>query len=246
MRPFFSFYGGKWRDAPNYPEPTHGTIVEPFAGSAGYATRYPSRRVILCDLDPIIAGIWRYLISVSPAEVLALPDVPEGGAVHELDLPQGARSLVGFWLNRGSAGPCNAPSAWMRAGKHPTSFWGAEIRERIASQVGQVRHWEVIEGPYTNAPDITATWFVDPPYQVAGTHYRCSSRDLDFDALGGWCRARQGQTIVCENEGATWLPFRHHGSMKTARRGRRSAEVIWTRNCLRQGAFEITTSEGSK
>ena len=29
MRPFFGFYGGKWRDAPKYyPAPEHDTIVE--------------------------------------------------------------------------------------------------------------------------------------------------------------------------------------------------------------------------
>ena len=31
IRPFFGFYGGKWRDAPKYyPVPEHDTIVEPF------------------------------------------------------------------------------------------------------------------------------------------------------------------------------------------------------------------------
>jgi site-specific DNA-adenine methylase len=34
LRPFFTFYGGKWRAAPFYDAPTHGHIVEPFAGSA--------------------------------------------------------------------------------------------------------------------------------------------------------------------------------------------------------------------
>ena len=61
MRPFFGFYGGKWRDAPkHYPFPEHDTIVEPFAGSAGYSVRYSDRNVILgekekaasqCDYD---------------------------------------------------------------------------------------------------------------------------------------------------------------------------------------------------
>ena len=40
LRPFFCYYGGKWRAAPKYPPPEHDTIVEPFAGAAGYATRY--------------------------------------------------------------------------------------------------------------------------------------------------------------------------------------------------------------
>jgi hypothetical protein len=33
LRPFFGFYGGKWRDAlKHYPPPEHDTIIEPFAG----------------------------------------------------------------------------------------------------------------------------------------------------------------------------------------------------------------------
>ena len=33
LRPFFGFYGGKWRDSPrHYPPPAHTRIIEPFAG----------------------------------------------------------------------------------------------------------------------------------------------------------------------------------------------------------------------
>ena len=53
LRPFFGYYGGKWRDAlKHYPEPDHETIVEPFAGSAGFSLRYAHRKIILCEIDP--------------------------------------------------------------------------------------------------------------------------------------------------------------------------------------------------
>ena len=65
MRPFFTYYGGKYRAAPLYPSPTHANLVEPFAGSAGYALRYYDRQVLLVDADPVIAGLWRYLISAT-------------------------------------------------------------------------------------------------------------------------------------------------------------------------------------
>jgi hypothetical protein len=56
-------------------------------------------------------------------------------------------------------------------------------------------------------PDIEATWFVDPPYNNrAGSYYIENS--IDYVALGTWCHERRGQAIVCENEGADWLPFR--------------------------------------
>src|ERR1017187_4954833 len=67
VRPFFGYYGGKWRDAlKHYPEPLFETIVEPFAGSAGYSLRYADRKVVLCELDPILASVWRYLVRVKP------------------------------------------------------------------------------------------------------------------------------------------------------------------------------------
>ena len=69
LRPFFGYYGGKWRDTPRlYPPPEHNTIVEPFAGSAGYSLRFPrTPRVILYEKDPIVAGVWQYLIGVKPS-----------------------------------------------------------------------------------------------------------------------------------------------------------------------------------
>lgn len=73
LQPFFSFFGGKWRVGLRYPAPMYPTIIEPFAGGAGYSVRYSDRQVVLYDADPIIAGLWSYLIKVSPAEVLALP-----------------------------------------------------------------------------------------------------------------------------------------------------------------------------
>lgn len=230
LRPFFGFYGGKWRDTPrHYPAPALDTIVEPFAGSAGYSLRYPDRRVVLRDADPIIVGVWDYLIRVTAGEVLAIPDVPMDGSVDDLRIPQEARWLVGFWLNRAPSGPRKRPSQWMRSGVRPGSFWGARVRETIAAQVQHIRHWRVSLGSYEDMPEpgAPATWFVDPPYQLAGQHYRCGASGIDFAALGAWCRQRRGQVIVCENDGARWLPFRLLGDVKTARAGSRSREAVW-------------------
>lgn len=223
LRPFFSFYGGKWRDARRYPPPRHGHIIEPFAGSAGYSVRHHDRAVTLVDADPVIAGVWRYLICVKPAELLSLPLTFEH--VDDVQGPQEARWLIGFWLNRAPSLPRCAPSSWMRSGIRPGSFWGEAVRARLAWQVEHIRHWQVIEGNYPEAGDPEATWFVDPPYQVQGRHYR--KRVDDYAALATWCRQRRGQVIVCEQEGADWLPFRPLHSAKTARRGRRSAEAVW-------------------
>lgn len=229
LRPFFSFYGGKWRDALRYPAPVCRRIVEPFAGSAGYSLRYPDRDVTLVDLDPVIAALWRYLTRVTESEVRALPvAIPDSG-IDALPVCVEARSLIGFWLNKGAASPRKRPSAWMRSGVRPGSFWGEKVRARIAAQVHRIRHWVVREGSWESLGNGVATWFVDPPYEGAGRHYRCGSDGISYSDLAAWCRAREGQIIVCENEGADWLPFKPMGDRKTARKGKRSREAVWTR-----------------
>lgn len=231
LRPFFGYYGGKWRDAPrHYPPPAHGTIVEPFAGSAGYSLRYPNRNVILVERDEIIASIWRYLIKVREREILRIPDVSPYGSVDDLKCCQEARLLVGFWLNRGVERPRRTPSKWMREGERPGSFWGPKVRDRIARQLTRIRHWRIVQGNYSSVGFRgAATWFVDPPYQNAGQHYHHGAASLDYSQLGDWCRRRRGQVIVCENEGADWLPFVSLAKVKTTRRGQRSGEVVWMR-----------------
>lgn len=230
LRPFFGYYGGKWRDTPrHFPPPMHATIVEPFAGSAGYSLRFADRNVVLCERDPLLVELWRYLITVPPAEIRSLPDVPLDGSVADLEVSQEAKWLIGFWLNRGTAGPRKKPSKWMREEIRPGSFWGDRVRETIASQVESIRHWQVHHCSYQDCPvDEPATWFIDPPYQWAGRHYRFGSDQIDYEHLSGWCRSRPGQAIVCENEGADWLPFRSLTAVKTTRRGKRSKEVIWS------------------
>jgi len=230
LRPFFTFYGGKWRAAPKYPAPRHDTIIEPFAGSAGYSLRYPERRVILVERDPVIAATWRYLLRVSPEEILALPDLEVGQTVDDLSAMLEVKWLVGWWCGKGTASPGKSLTAWGRDTRYRSQFWGQDVRERIASQVGRIRHWTLIEGDYANAPDMPATWFIDPPYQKAGKHYRYGSKTLDFAALGAWCRTRRGQVTVCENVGADWLPFRHFLDIKASEAkhgGKVSREAIW-------------------
>lgn len=201
LKPFWCYYGGKWRSAPHYPAPRHDVIAEACAGAAGYGTRYPDRQVILCEVDPVVAGLWRWLTATA-------------------------------WVGRP---PCSARSrsarTGMRAGTHASSFWGREVRDRIASQVGAIKHWTLIEGSYDQAPDVEATWFVDPPYQKAGVHYRRRMSAADYEALGAWCRTRRGQVIACEAEGADWLPFRPLGTFKANESrtgGKKCSEVIWT------------------
>ncbi len=228
LRPFFCYFGGKWRAAPKYPPPEHPQIVEPFAGAAGYSTRYHDRKILLVEKDAKIAALWRFLISVSPQEIRAIPLLEKDQTVDDLRVCEEAKILVGFWLNAATTHPAKTPSPWMFDGNHNTNFWGPPVRERIASQVEQIRHWQILEGSYETAPSLEATWFLDPPYQRAGKKYRCHK--VDFEHLAEWSRQRRGFTMVCENVGAEWLPFEPFlvlRSLAGRRGGRDSQEALW-------------------
>lgn len=223
MKPLFPFYGSKWRDAKRYPAP-QGMVVEPFAGSAGYSLYYEPEKVLLVDADPILVGVWDYLIHVSVEEVLALPDLEVGVSTDTLALPQEARWLIGFWLNRGSAQPKKSRTAFSARTERSQLVWGERARQRIASEIEGVRHWEVRHGSYDSIPNYDATWYVDPPYVDKGRYYRY--HDVDRDALATWCQGLKGQVIVCEQEGADWLPFRPLATIKSTKGT--SVEVVWT------------------
>ena len=231
LMPFFSYYGGKWRATPRlYPEPTHGTIIEPFAGSAGYSTRYYDRRVVLYDASEVVCGVWDYLIHARESDILGLPDVRDGQDVRSMGLHQEAQWLIGFWLNKGTAAPCNVPSKWMRDSITPTQFWGDSIRRRIARQVSHIRHWQVHNYSYQWILSVgPATWFIDPPYVgYRGSLYPYGSSGIRYRELAHWCRLRVGQVIVCEGESADWLPFEHVGGAKSTLGVHQ--EYAWIRN----------------
>jgi hypothetical protein len=218
LRPFFSYYGAKWRASKYYPAPEHLSIVEPFAGSACYSLTHYERDVRLFDKDPTIANLWQWLINASPKDVMSLPDTNEGMA----DGPE--KDLIGFWYVRGAVKPAPRPYAWARSGEWDEQFWGERVKKRIASQVNHINHWVMTNACYTEIPNVKATWFVDPPYIKAGKHYVHS--DVDYKKLAEWSKSRLGHVIVCEQRGAEWLPFKDFKEVKSRRTGK-SDEVWW-------------------
>jgi 16S rRNA G966 N2-methylase RsmD len=229
LRPLFSFFGAKWFASAHYPKPEFDTLVEPFAGSACYSLRHYSRKVILTEADPKVYGVWDFLLRASPREVLRLPIVD---STEGLDIPQEAKWFIGFWLHRGKSRPGTRRSAWARSDPGNSCYWSPEARWRVATSLHLIRHWEVRLGSYHDIPQtLKATWFVDPPYQKAGREY--TYNDIDYSHLSRWCRGLRGQAIVCEQEGADWLPFSPFREVKSCnglkRRGK-SREVLFYRN----------------
>lgn len=232
LRPFIRYYGSKWRLAPLYPPPQGQIIIEPFCGSAQYATLYPDRDVRLYDLDEKLIGAWSFLIKATEREILSLPlMLSPGEHIDDHSIPQEAKWLIGYWINMGGA-PVKQRTSMSRNHLNTSSqgcTWSEPVRARLAASVKYIRHWEICLADYREAPDIKASWFIDPPYQIkGGQYYRKGSRGLDYQELSAWVKSRQGLRIVCEGQGADWLDFKVLRNHKGIDRSVEYQELVWT------------------
>ena len=222
----FPYFGSKVSVIRRYPKPRHRKIIEPFAGSATYALQYLDHDVALFDLSPVVVGIWDYLIRAEPSEVFALPDVRVGDSIEEFRIPPEAKWLIGFWVTVSPTHPLRVVTPWFATAKD-YAVWSPRTRSRLSLLCARIKHWKVTLGSYDSAPDVEATWFVDPPYQSpVGDVY--PHKIADYARLGAWCRGRKGQVIACDGPGATWLPFKPLAVVS----GRYSkvTEMIWTKD----------------
>jgi 16S rRNA G966 N2-methylase RsmD len=224
-----------------YPAPRFGHIVEPFAGSAAYSHLWgAANEVTLIEKNQRVAAIWEWLISVSEDELMSLPGIDTFEHIDETGMPEGpAREFVRQWCaDACTAGQskvtsimkCNAAAGkWCFGSKHIRTF---------AANLRHIRHWRVVcEGYESNLNCGKSTWFVDPPYMFGGEYYSgksCKASALDFQDLAKWCSSRWGDVIVCEGDGADWLPFsslkdspvkRNNSGFGTTAR----SEMVWYR-----------------
>ncbi len=222
----FKFYGAKHTLAPSYPAPLHSTIVEPFAGAAGYSVHHRSTaRVILYEKDQAIVSLWERLLGMDVSELLAVPDPVPGDMSSDI--------LVALAAGRTTR---DTPEKFTVSARMAQRY--RPMVRRIASVLDECRHFEVHCGEYTMAPDIEATWYIDPPYhhpggdarwdRSRGGRYLHSNRDIDYPALAEWARARPGQVIVCEQEGAPWMDWTHTLSARDSQH-KAYGEVYWYR-----------------
>lgn len=157
----FQYYGGKKGLARYYPPPAFGTIIEPFAGSAGYALHWatPQTKVVLIEKDPAIVAIWRRLQAPDALEDVLSIDCPTlGDRTSELLVVAGCGGSQFFEMLRGATS--------RQVTSYMVQHWPS-ARSTLADAVRRVRGWTIIEGDYTDAPDTRATWFVDPPSSSA-------------------------------------------------------------------------------
>ena len=215
----FYYYGRKKQIVKHYPSPNYDVIVEPFAGAAAYSFYHnsPVKKVILIEKDEKVANIWKWLIhDATSQEILALPNLQPGERSTEFLHIIHAATKMAFAFKRIKVTPVLARN------------W--EISRRVfARHLHEIKHWKIICGNYTEAPDIEATWFIDPPYRgESGMGYRYSSAHINYAVLAQWCLSRRGEIICCEGPGADYLPFRPLVEL-TGVAGKVSKEMIFYR-----------------
>jgi len=219
----FYYYGRKKRIVKSYPKPLHDTIIEPFAGSAAYAMEYYDKNVFLIELNPKIYKAWDFLIKATPSDILSLPILTDNQCLNDAEfnrLTESEKYVIGLFLNPGSSTPKKSPGNYCA--------WNEKNRKLLSEDVLKVKHWTVINGDYREGGNMTATWFVDPPYQKSGgQYYQFGNKDFDYPALAEWCMSRQGQVIVCENSSGTWMDFKPLVDIKGQRH--KTSEVMWYR-----------------
>jgi site-specific DNA-adenine methylase len=228
MKTFINYYGAKYRTAKMYPSPSCNVIIEPFAGAAGYSLHHYKHKVILFEKDDVLCEMWKWLISASASDIYDLP--VDFNHIDEVDVPLGAKYLIGFCLNTGAASPCKTPSKWAKQYNTSGQFWGVKRRERIAQQVSLIKHWECHKvDDYSQIANIKATWFIDPPYQEMGRRYKHSCKNINFLHLASWSHERQGEIIVCEQSGADWMDWNNYKEVKANAKTKTSHEVWFHR-----------------
>lgn len=228
----FSYYGSKSKIVDYYPPPKHKRLIEPFAGSARYSLKWFDRDVTLYDKYPVIIDVWKYLQQASEKDILALPRLERGEKFKDhTQLSEIEKKFYGFITQAGSTGE----------GYTVGTMQGVNVDadlKKIAKQLFKIRHWKIELGCYTEIPNEEATWFIDPPYQFGGHKYKHSNKKINFTELGEWCKARNGQIIVCENTKANWLPFKPMLEMQGTMF--KTTEAIWSNHKTNYDAVQQT------
>lgn len=224
----FDYYGSKNTLAKRYPAPKHGLIVEPFAGSAAYSMYWlsmnPNIKAVLVEKSKRVYDAWMWLKTATEKD---LDDLLAQCKLGE--------KSTNFFIMATQASNAFFGCKYMTVNKRMIKRFPGSVR-RMKSLLPVMSRVEIVNGDYSKIPNVEATWFIDPPYQpvdgsIRGMGYdktcSCTAECIDYPALGEWCKSRNGQVIVCEQEGADWLPFQKLHET-TNSQDKKYHEMIWT------------------
>ena len=215
----FSYFGSKSKLVDLYPKPQHSKIIEPFAGSARYSLKYWQNDITIVDMYDKVINLWKYLQQANEKDILGLPNIGNKVKLDTIEnISDEERSLIYFCSARGNG--------YVGSVSGNFNNWEKD-KQRIASDLHKIKHWNIILGNYKDIENIEATWFIDPPYQyVTRRNYKHS--DIDYNYLSEYCKTRNGQVIVCENDKADWLPFERLSKLNGM--VKQTVETIWINN----------------
>ena len=225
----FYYYGAKNLLSRYYPEPKYNVIVEPFAGSAAYSCfhllKNPNLHSVICDKDDSVAEAWDFLLKCTENDILNFRTPEIGDYAYE------------FLIKTCSASNASSKCIKMRYTERLDRVF--QIQKRRIIKFLHIRdRIKFTHEDFRSIDNTEATWFIDPPYQITSTNgcvfqngegysKKCNSSNLDYSDLSQYCLDRIGQVIVCEKEGADWLPFVKFRKNKTSL-NKSYNEVIYT------------------
>lgn len=215
----FYYYGAKNTLARYYQSPMYDTIIEPFAGSAAYSCYHLMKdgdlKCILYDKDDDVAHTWDFLLNCSENDIINYKTPNIGEYAYE------------FLIKTCTVSNATSKCIKMKYTERLDRVF--QIQKRRLLKFRNIRHRiKFIHDDYNSCDNLHATWFIDPPYQIInkesssifqngnGYSKTCNSDNINFVALAEFCLERNGQTIVCEKEGADWLPFQFLKTNKTS------------------------------
>lgn len=219
----FVYFGRKSKAARTYPAPRYPLVIEPFAGSMAYSLHWRPKQALGIERDERLVQLWNYLCSLT-LEQLATYWPPISGEY-----------TTDPWHIMATVSASTSTSYRCLVRDFVVQRFGEQQRMAIRHHGYASTSMIYAQGDYRMAPDVEATWFIDPPYQQVRNGYRFGSDLIDYAELARWCRTRKGQVIVCEGPGATWLPFWPHRTFlgRTVNDpASRVEELIWIKRRL--------------
>jgi hypothetical protein len=148
----FYYYGRKGRAASTYPAPEYSVVIEPFAGSMAYSLHWQPPSAMGIERDSKVHALWHRLVNMSAEEIETFP------------APVLGKRAIDPWYLQAVSSKDKLSVRYRTVNEFMIVHF--ERQRRLAlKRLDYARTVLYALGDYRQAPDIEATWFIDPPYQ---------------------------------------------------------------------------------